>query len=224
MYYSQRVIRLFILLTGLAASFSIHAYEHGDWIVRAGPANVNPDDSSSLISLGGVDLAGTSASVEDDTALGISLTYMLSEKIGIELLASTPFEHTINESGVGVGTVGTAKHLPPTISGQYYFLNADSKIQAYIGLGLNYTVFFDEDVSAAFEGALGDSDMALDDSFGLAAQLGADFLLNDNWAINATVWHIDIDTEADINTSVGTVSMDVDIDPWVAMIGVAYKF
>lgn len=212
------------LVISTILTFTAHAYESGDIIVRAGPANVNPDESSGLISLGGTDLAGTEVNVAGDTQLGITITYMLSEHIGIGLLASTPFEHDISENGVGVGKVGTAKQLPPTLSAQYYPLDATSRLQPYVGVGLNYTTFFSEKTSSEIDGALGNGKLSLDDSFGLALEIGTDYALNDNWSLNASVWLIDLDTDATIETPAGKVEVDVEIDPLVTMIGLAYTF
>ena len=217
------IVVLSCLSVLLAPSFS-QAYEAGDIIFRAGPANVDPDSSSGLINLGGTPLAGTEAQVSDDTQLGLTLSYMLTQHWGIELLASTPFEHEITETGIGVNRVGTAKHLPPTLTAQYYPMSADSALQPYLGVGLNYTTFFSEETASELDNALGAGNLSLDDSFGLALEIGADYALNDKWLLNLSVWHIDINTDASINTPAGQVTVDVDIDPWVYMLGLGYKF
>ncbi|MFT5573726.1 MAG: outer membrane protein [Cryomorphaceae bacterium] len=200
------------------------AYESGDIIFRAGPANVDPDSSSGLINLGGTPLAGTAVQVEDDTQLGLTLTYMLNQHWAIELLASTPFEHKIIETGVGVNRVGTAEHLPPTLTVQYYPMAADSAFQTYVGAGLNYTTFFSEETASELDNALGEGDFSLDDSFGLALEIGADYAINDNCLLNLSVWCVDIETDAEIITPAGQVKVDVVIDPMVYMFGVGYKF
>ncbi len=70
--------------------------------------------------------------------------------------------------------------------------------------------------------------MKLDDSFGLAAQIGMDYMLTENVMFNAQVRYIDIDTEATVDgptaLSVGKTKVDVDVDPWVYMVGLGYKF
>lgn len=208
----------------VSAAAPVYAYDTGDIIFRAGPATVNPDASSSEIRLGGAALPGTSVDVDDDTQLGLTITYMLNQKFGVELLAATPFEHEITESGVGVNKVGSTKHLPPTLSLQYYPNGGDSGFQPYIGAGLNYTTFFSEETATELDGALGDGNLSLDDSFGLALEAGADFALNDKWVLNASVWYIDIDTDAVIETPAGQVTVDVEIDPIAWMVGVGYKF
>ncbi|MCC9004493.1 MAG: outer membrane beta-barrel protein, partial [Candidatus Competibacter sp.] len=145
------------LMTGIA-----EAYQAGDWLVRAGIWGIYP--KSDNLNLG----PNADINVDDGYSLGFNITYMATPNIGIELLGAWPFSHDISLSGVG--TIGDTKQLPPTISVQYHFL-PDSNFRPYVGLGLNYTFFFDEGT----KGALSGSDLKLDDSWGLAAQVGMDF-------------------------------------------------
>ena len=74
-----------------------------------------------------------------------------------------------------------------------------------------------------------DADLDLDDSFGLAGQVGVDIPFSDRWSFNIGVWYIDIETKAEITAKaageeVTKVKFDVDIDPWVYNVGVAYRF
>ena len=197
-----------VLALGIAlVSGSALAYQQGDMILRGGAAMVDPDASGDPIDV----------EVDDNTQLGITFTYMLSDDVGVEVLAATPFSHTV--SLIDGTEVGDVKHLPPTVSVQYFPMASDSKFQPYVGVGLNYTIFFDEDLT------LTDGSMKLDDSFGLAFELGCDFELSDNLVLNAAIWTIDIDTTATIKPTGGApIETDVDIDPLVYMIGVGYKF
>lgn len=212
-------------------ALTAQAHEAGDIIVRAGIVNVDPSGNSESIVLptepatvlpGGVD-------VDDDTQLSIIGTWMVTDNWGLELLAATPFEHDISQPDLGIDA-GSTKHLPPTLSLQYYPRGGSDGWQPYVGIGVNYTYFFDEDIDPALGDALGavlgatSAQLELEDSFGLAGQVGVDIPLNDNWMLNAGVWYIDIGTTADVRTDVGTVSFDVDIDPWVYNVGIAYKF
>ena len=52
-----------------------------------------------------------------------------------------------------------------------------------------------------------------------------DYMLTDNIMLNAQVRYIDIDTEATSNhATLGKVKVDVDVDPFVYMVGLGYKF
>ncbi len=217
--------------TAILAAMPLTAmsYEGGDFILRVGAAKVSPNDDSSLISvqdLGG-DVAGTGVGVESDTQVGITATYMLNSHWGIGLLASTPFEHDLTAkglSGFGVTDIGSVEHLPPTLSIQNYFLGGNGAFQPYVGVGINYTVILDEELSSQMKTELGATSMDIDDSIGLSIQAGFDYALNDNWLINAAVWRMDIDTTATIKSAVGKIKVDVDVDPWVYMVSIGYKF
>lgn len=215
-----------LLAAGIALlSMTAHAHKQGDWILRAGAAVVEPDESSDALDTQAAGtLAGTGVGVDPGSALGITVAYMLTDRIGIELLAATPFKHDITVQGVaGLSDLGSVEHLPPTLSVQYYFLPG-SAIRPYIGVGVNYTTFFSEELSSSVESALGASNLDLDDSVGLAAQFGVDWQLGDRWLLNAAVWRIDIGTTATLDSALGQVEVDVDIDPWAYMVGLGYKF
>ncbi|CAM3692609.1 OmpW family outer membrane protein [Pseudomonas wadenswilerensis] len=207
-----------------------HAHQAGDFILRAGAITTAPNENSGDIKLDGTKMSGTKATLDSDTQLGLAFAYMLTDHIGLELLAATPFQHTVGVKGLGAGLdgkLGDIKQLPPTLSLQYYPMEASSKFQPYAGIGLNYTMFFDEDLSSNRK-AQGFSNMKLKDSVGLAGQLGMDYMINDNFLVNAAVWYVDIDTKATIDgpsaLGVGKTKVDVDVDPWVYMVGVGYKF
>ncbi|WP_372836168.1 OmpW family outer membrane protein [Pontibacterium sp.] len=190
----------------LAASSAASAYEAGDIIVRAGVASVQPTETMEA----GSTLDTLNGGLGNNEQLGITASYMLTDKLGLELLAATPFKHDITANGT---KIGDTKHLPPTLSLQYYPMDTQSALQPYVGVGVNYTTFFSE------ESTLGD--LKLDDSWGLAAQAGVDYAVSDNVVLNAAVWYIDIDSDASLNgADIGTV----EIDPWVYMVGVGYKY
>jgi outer membrane protein len=218
-------LRLFAVASLTTAQFAT-AFEQGDMILRAGFATVSPDDSSSNIVVGS-DL-GVNVAVDNNTQLGLNIAYFLTNNINVELLAATPFVHDVNfgvSDPLGTGDqLGEVTHLPPTITVNYYFNDASSKFQPYIGAGLNYTIFFDEEFTSANDAA-GLKDLSLDNSFGLAAQVGADYMLNDKWFINGSIRWIDIDTEASFNLNGAEGSVDsIEIDPWVYSVTLGYRF
>ena len=216
------------LLALAVASPAAHAFKEGDIIVRAGAITVDPHEDSSDINAGGTDLAGSKATLDSDTQLGLNFAYMVTDHVGIELLAATPFSHSVGVKGVDPsldGSLGDIKHLPPTLSAVYYPLETGSAFQPYVGLGLNYTWFFDTELTSSAEGR-GFSGLDLEDSWGLAYQVGADYMLTDNIMLNAQVRYIDIDTTGTTYLGGGTVKVDVDVDvdPFVYMVGLGYKF
>lgn len=219
------------LLALAVAAPMAQAFEAGDIIVRAGAATVDPHEDSSEIWVGALntDVAGTKATLDSDTQLGLNFAYMVTNNIGIELLAATPFNHDVGVKGMpgpfaGLnGQLGELKHLPPTLSAVYYPLDSKSAFQPYVGLGINYTWFFDTELTGEAEDK-GFSGLDMDDSWGLAYQVGMDYMLNDNLLINAQMRYIDIDTTGTTSFGGREVEVDVDVDPFVYMVGLGYKF
>jgi outer membrane protein len=204
------------------------AHEQGSWILRAGIGTVAPDSNNLVLNdfpAGGIN---TTVLVDDGTSLTLTGTYMFSSNWGFDILAAWPFNHDIDIKVVDTvppGSTASLKiaetdHLPPTFSLQYHFL-PDAKFQPYVGAGLNYTTFFSTDVTQDFTDLLGVTKLDLDDSFGLAMQLGADIELSNDWLINFDVRYINIETDAKVDgVKIGTV----EINPWVYAIAVGRRF
>ncbi|ACZ76980.1 MULTISPECIES: outer membrane protein OmpW [Dickeya] len=191
------------------------AHQAGDIIVRAGTATVRPHTSSDdVLGLG-------SFSVNNNTQLGLTLGYMATDNIGVELLAATPFKHRVGVGGVG--QIAEVKHLPPTLMAQYYFGQSTDSLRPYLGVGLNYTTFFDEKFNQTGQDA-GLTDLHLKSSWGVAAQAGLDYNLNKNWLLNMSVWWMDIDTTVKFKAAGQDQSIKTRLDPWVFMFGFGYKF
>ena len=219
----------------LAASASAMSIEAGQWSVRAGLTNVNPDASSDPLALNGsrsafVDAVGPETlDVDDSTQLGLTVEYHVTADWGIELLAASPFDHSAEGTKTfnGVELVDT-KQLPPTLSAIYHFNNG-SPVTPYVGLGLNYTVFFEEDTTGAADGAfaglgLTGADVSVDSSWGTSVQAGFDVDINDNIMVNFSARWIDIDTEVDITFDGGTkITTDLEIDPMVYSLLLGYR-
>jgi outer membrane protein len=198
-----------LLLT--VAAGPAFAYETGTWLVRGGVHYIDPkSDNHDVVEVEGAAMAS------------FNVTYMFAPNFGVEVLGSLPFEHDI-ELVDGGDTVGSVKHLPPTVSVVYHFL-PDAPVKPYIGVGINYTLFFDEETS----GALRNADLSLDPSLGAAFVFGVDVPLRDNWFVNADVRYIDIETDADVDLNDGEGGKleleGIDIDPWVFGLTVGYQF
>lgn len=224
---NRKIITAALLTLGLASPFA-HAHKAGDMIFRAGAAMVSPDIGGSDVSSSATGkIAGSNVTVNENTQLGLTLGYMLTDHIGIELLAATPFKHSVGVKGLPAGLNGklaTIEHLPPTVTLQYFPMESTSKWQPYVGAGINYTTFFNEDLTDARR-AQGFSRLDRGDSWGLALQAGIDYMLTDRIVLNAAVWRIGIDTQATAHhTALGKVKVSVEIDPWVYMVGIGYKF
>lgn len=195
-------------LSGIAA-----AAEAGDWMLRAGASLVAPNSGNGTLALDRVDDALPAAEIEVDDGASFTFTvsYFFTENWAVELLAAYPFSHDFDIDAVGIE--GEADQLPPTLSLQYH-LQMSPTVKPYVGLGVNWTMFFDESLNVPI-------DVDVDDSVGLAAQVGVDIALSDAWSLNFDLRYIDISGDVEI---AGVDVGEVKIDPWVFGINVGYTF
>lgn len=237
----KRAIRS-IAASVLAATIVVPAAAHeaGTLILRGGVGTVAPkSDNLNLGSLdlgGGISLSSASVEVDDGTSLTLSGTYMFTENWALDVLAAWPFKHDIDVAATiddgqqvvsGRIPLGETEHLPPTFSIQYHF-SPQAVFQPYAGVGLNYTTFFSEEVSSAAQAA-GLSNLELDDSFGVAGQLGADWVFSNGWLVNLDARWINIETDATLTVDDGSGPVrgnigTVEIDPWVYSLNIGYRF
>ena len=204
------------------------ADDDNPWMVRGRVIGVLPDESADL-TVGGAALPGT-VDISDSYVPELDITYFFTDNIAAELiLGVTP--HDVKATNVTVGTVltdatidlGDVWLLPPTLTLQYHF-NTDSAFKPYVGAGVNATFFFNAD-----EGDVANN-IDYDPSYGFALQAGADYDLDGQpggWALNVDVKKIWInpDVTVDFTDALGaTVNADVDINPLVVGLGLAYKF
>ncbi|QYJ77781.1 outer membrane protein OmpW [Shewanella acanthi] len=212
----KSTVATLIAATLLTAGFSsaVLAHQAGDILVRAGAVVVAPNESSD-------DVAGFGEfQVNNNTQLGLNFGYMLTDNVGVELLAATPFSHDVSLHGVG--KIAETKHLPPTLVAQYYFGDAQSVLRPYVGIGVNFTNFFDNEFTNDLDGAL--TDLSISNSWGIAAQAGVDYQVNKHWMVNASVWYAQINSDVKFKLAGNDVAIDTDINPWVYMLSVGYRF
>ncbi|MFT4151397.1 MAG: OmpW family outer membrane protein [Paracoccaceae bacterium] len=184
------------------AALPAAAQEAGTITFGLGLHQVNPKSDNGTI-------AGMSASVGSSTRPTITAEYFIRDNLGVELLAALPFKHSVSLDGTRIGTV---KQLPPVVSLQYHFANG-SKVTPFVGLGVNFTTFFDEDS--------GLGDLKLKNSWGLAAHVGVDVALNEKAALRIDARWADIDSKVSLNgAGIGTA----EIDPVVYGMSYVWRF
>lgn len=211
-------------LIGLAFALSTSApalAAQGDWLVRLRAIAVAPTEDAGPVNPG---FPTGSVSVDDAIVPELDFTYFLTDNIGAELILATS-PHDISGTGAlaGLGEIADTMALPPTLTLQYHF-TPNARVRPYVGVGVNYTIFYSEDATSSLTNALGATSVDLDDSVGVSFQAGVDFDLTDRWFLNADVKYIQIDTTATLNTGGVINTVDVDLDPIVAGVGVGFRF
>lgn len=228
---SRRVI-LPPLVAGLTLLFSasLLAQEQGDWLLRLGVVNFDPSDSRGVLRAdSGTSLGGAAVSMDDNSQLGVTIGYMLTDSWAIEAEASASFKHEISINGLqaqGLTTtsLGDTYLVTPTLSALYYFGPSHSNLRPYIGAGINYTRFFQASVTNQTRSELGARNLNLDDSVGLALRAGLDWELRNGWFINTSVSRIDMNTTVNFQTATDRFSGNKELNPWIYMFTLGHKF
>lgn len=174
------------------------AQSAGDWTLGIGAHQVAPKSNNGTLA------GGLALDVDDDIRPTITAEYFLTDNLGIEVLAALPFEHDIDVKGLG--KVGSTKHLPPVVSLQYHF--GQGKVRPFVGAGVNFTKFFEEETSGALEG----SKLELDSSWGVAGHVGVDFAVSERSSIRVDARWIDIESDVKLD---GVKLGSAEIDPMV---------
>lgn len=178
------------LLTSATLAAPVHAQSAGDMTLGLGIGYVNPKSNNGIV-------AGGATTIDGNARPTITFEYFVRDNIGIEVLAALPFQHDISINGTNIGST---KHLPPTVSVNYHF-PTNGPVTPFVGLGVNYTAFFDE------TSPLGD--LSIDNSWGLAAHLGMDYAISEKAAFRMDLRYIDIKSDVYLNgTKVGRVNVD----------------
>ncbi len=176
------------------------------WVLRFGAHVVDPKSDNGR-------LAGAKTTIGSSTRPTFSIEYMLTPELGFEALAALPFEHTLRLDGQRAATV---KQLPPVLGVNYHFL-VGSAVSPFVGLGVNYTHFYDGHGVGPLFGA----HVVAKDSWGAAAHGGIDFRLSDRWMLTADVRWIDISSKVHVNgADVGKAK----VDPFVYGLSAGWRF
>ena len=186
----------------------------GPWMVRLRATYLSTDTSSDA-GLAGA-LPADAITVNSKWIPEVDISYFFTKNIAAELVLTIPQKHDVTVNALGLGTIGTFKHLPPTLLAQYHFVDAVPKFTPYVGAGINLTIISSENMS------IGGTPVTLDDtSIGPAIQVGADYRLDNGWYVNADLKKVWIASDVFLG---GTKISKVSLDPWLISFGVVKRF
>jgi outer membrane protein len=192
------------LAAALAAAVpAVQAQDSGSFIVRARAVHLDSANKDST---------GLGLTINDRWIPEVDITYFLTPNLAAELILTYPQKQTVNSTVVG-GDIGTFKHLPPTLTFQYHVTGIKG-FRPYVGLGVNYTNISSVKI---LNGAVG----LKHNSYGWAAQVGADFPLGGGWLLNVDAKKVKIGTNVYLN---GADQGKFRVDPVLLSVGVGYRF
>ena len=94
----------------------------------------------------------------------------------------------------------------------------DSRFSPYVGLGVNYTIFYNEGGGRS----PGITRFDIEDAWGFALNAGVNYEITPNWLANFDVKYIFLSPDVRVNG--GAVTGSADLNPLVLGAGVRYRF
>lgn len=196
------------------------AAEQGDFLVRVRGIVVAPTEKSTPIL---PTFPTASVGVSNSVVGEVDFSYFFTKHIAAELILATSPHDIQGQGALSNLKIADVTVLPPTVTLQYHFAPR-GKIDPYVGVGLNYTIFYNEDTSDELDAAIGPTAIGLSDNVSYAFQAGVDYKITDRWFFNADIKYINLDTTATLTTGNLVNRVGVHIDPIVAGIGFGYRF
>ena len=198
-----RIAQIAIAAAALSAAMPA-AYaqaEKGNFIVRARAVHLDSADKDST---------GLGLTINNKTIPEVDISYFFTPNLAAELILTYPQKHKVYSKGAQIGTF---KHLPPTLTLQYH-LTGIGGFRPYVGLGVNYT-----NITAVhiLDGAVG----LKHNSYGLAAQVGADIPLGGGWLLNLDAKKVQIGTHVYL---AGADKGTFKVNPLLLSAGVGFRF
>src|SRR5450830_107207 len=128
----MKKIAMLLALAGAMTASSFAAAQESPWLVRVRAVNISPENKSDPV--GGVG-ASDRLTVSSKTIPEVDISYFFTPNWAAELILTYPQKHDVYLDGKSIGTF---KHLPPTLTLQYHF-TPQSSFSPYVGAGINYT-------------------------------------------------------------------------------------
>jgi len=158
-----------------------------------------------------------------------TLPYHLSAELA---LGYPPLTHTQGQGPATLGSVpyngqviSTARWFAPTALLEYNFFSESAPLRPYIGIGVNYTNFYDRQSTSAGDAASGGpTKISLPASWGPAATVGLAYKLADRWHLYASYSASKVNTRLTADTGGISRTSHIEFNPQVLVISVGFAF
>ena len=204
--------------------------------VRVGVAHLNPDTGSgtSFTHVQPAPLAGLGVDISKETLLYFSLAKDIHPQLEIELAAGLPptsdiavrvapaFPAVLGQFDGHV--LARVRQVAPNLYLNYKFGDAQSAWRPFVGLGVNYTRLSARSASAIGSNIGGRVHLHMGSSWGLAAQAGMSYRINDRWSAQASVATFRVKSRLTVRAGGVERSVTMRMNPVAAAAALSYSF
>lgn len=186
---------------------------HSPWQVRARALGVVTRNKGSVDGI-----SGSGLSSSDTVTPELDFSYYFTDNIAAELILGTTYSNVSGTGSIaGLGKLGKAWFLPPTLTLQYHFTDFGA-FKPYVGAGINYTMFYNQSATGAA------TDLDIKNTLGGALQVGFDYMLDQHWGVNFDVKKLYLRPDFEATVGGNRVKGSAKLDPWLIGAGVTYRF
>ena len=216
----------------LATTTGAHAGNATPNDIRIGAYFVHFDTSATAFT-GPYIVPGLSTSVKNTTTLYLGYVRTLSRHFAVELAFGwPPVTHAVARGPAAVGSVpyngqeiATVRWLSPTALLEYNFFGPTAHWRPFIGVGVNYTYFYDRSVTAAGAAVSGGpTSISMPSSVGPAVTAGFTYRINQRWHVVASYSVAQVNTRLTTDTAGVFRSSSVHFWPNAVVLSVGYSF
>jgi outer membrane protein len=171
--------------------------------------------------------AGANLKVDDATTLVFSYTRRVDDRFNLELALGLPPTHDVQGKGAlaSVGKIAEVKQFSPTMFVNYSFAGPKATLQPFVGVGVNYTNFYGgKSTPAGSNASGGPTSITLTDSFGLAAQVGLNWRIDERWFASAKIATAQVKSDLTSNSAGLIRTTTIDFRPVVFAVSGGYRF
>jgi outer membrane protein len=176
-------------------------------------------DSGAEMRAASVPLLGATIDADPQPTFAVEVGHYITPDVAISATVGLPPTAKITGAGTlaGIGTLGKSTYGPSTLTIHYHF-PWFGRFRPYIGFGPTFLVVFD-----SRDGIM--SELRVKNSVGIAAQAGAEFMIDDHWGV-----FVDVKKAYLRTTATGyfggalPIKADVKLDPLVLHSGLVYRF
>jgi len=176
---------------------------------------------------------GVNFKAKDLETLYVGYVRRLNSDFAVELaLGYPPLSKVEGKGPATVGsvpyngqTVSSARWLSPTVLFEYNFLPESSKFRPYIGVGVNYTAFYDRDSTAQGNAGLGGpTRLSLTSSVGPAGTVGLAYNISGHWHVYTSYSISRVNTEITADTDGVERTTHIKFGPQAWVLSGGYSF